>query len=91
MKSSGNGTLNVCVNNLLRTVRGEVPYDRIKGLDARLVDKPMHGDSSELAADAEWVIDTWEPRARLEGLSITPNDAGNGGFTVVANVKEREG
>ena len=33
MKASGNGTPQTCVQNLLKTTRGEVPYERIKGID----------------------------------------------------------
>ena len=33
MLAKGNGDKRVCVNNLLAIVRGEVPYDRIRGLD----------------------------------------------------------
>ena len=32
MKASGNGAPEICVQNLLKTIRGEVPYERIKGL-----------------------------------------------------------
>ena len=31
MKASGNGAPEICVQNLLKTIRGEVPYERIKG------------------------------------------------------------
>ena len=30
MKASGNGAPEICVQNLLKTIRGEVPYERIK-------------------------------------------------------------
>ena len=32
MKASGNGAPEICVQNLLKTIRGEVPYERIKGI-----------------------------------------------------------
>ena len=38
MKASGNGTPQTCVQNLLKTTRGEVPYERIKGIDRSLID-----------------------------------------------------
>ena len=40
MKASGNGAPEICVQNLLKTIRGEVPYERIKGIDRTLIDKP---------------------------------------------------
>ena len=39
MKASGNAAPETCVQNLLKTIRGEVPYDRIKGIDRTLIDK----------------------------------------------------
>ena len=44
MKASGNAAPETCVQNLLKTIRGEVPYERIKGIDhtdknVRLCDK----------------------------------------------------
>ena len=52
MKASGNGSPETCASNLLRIVRGEVPYDRVRGRDGALVDQPNATD--EAVADAEW-------------------------------------
>ena len=41
MKASGNAAPETCVQNLLKTIRGEVPYERIKGIDRTLIDKPL--------------------------------------------------
>lgn len=91
MRASGNGTPAVCANNLLRMVRGEVPFDRVKGLDPRLVDRPLSAVSEELEADAEWLIETYEPRVQLDSISVSQADAVNGGFVTTAKVKEKEG
>ena len=40
MKASGNAAPETCVQNLLKTIRGEVPYERIKGIDRTLIDRP---------------------------------------------------
>lgn len=48
--------------NLLATVRGEVPYDRLRGLNARFVDKPVRDAEDEAARDAEWVLKIYDPR-----------------------------
>ena len=40
MRASGNGSPEVCAANLLRIVRGEVAYDRVRGVDGTLIDKP---------------------------------------------------
>ena len=61
MRASGNGRPEVCAANLLRISRGEVPFDRVRGLDAALIDAPV-SRFSDAAADAEWVLSTYEPR-----------------------------
>ena len=40
MLSKGNSDIAVCVNNLLKTSRGEVPYERLKGVNFSLLDGP---------------------------------------------------
>lgn len=91
MRSSGNGAPKVCANNLLRIVRGEAPYERVKGIDPRIIDKPQPVASSELEADAEWLIETYEPRVQFEGINTAPDNSINGGFIVTANITEKEG
>lgn len=60
MKANGNGRPEVCASNLLKITRGEVAYDRIRGRDGAIIDQPNATD--EAAADAEWVLETYEPR-----------------------------
>lgn len=91
MKASGNGDPGVCANNILCMVRGEVPFERVKGLDPRMIDKPLSSVSAELGADAEWLIETYEPRVQFDGITISQDDAANGGFSVTANVTKKEG
>lgn len=91
MRARGNGDPTVCANNLLRMVRGEVPFDRIKGLDPRLVDRPLTSSRIDLEADAEWLIGTYEPRVELRGVGVAQADTEHGGFTVAANIIEKEG
>ena len=55
MKAKGNGDPAQCVGNLLRLIRGEVPYERLKGLDPRLIDRPSSTAAQDLVADAEWL------------------------------------
>ena len=86
MKESGNGAPDVCANNLLRTFRGEVPFERVKGLNPRLIDKPISDAEVELAEDAEWLIGTYEPRATLNGVSIAQTSAADGGFSITADI-----
>ena len=91
MKAKGNGTPQVCANNLLRLFRGEVPYERVKGLDPRIVDRPLATASAQLRQDADWLIDTYEPRAEIKTLQVASSGATAGGFSVTADIKEKGG
>ena len=89
MRASGNGAPQVCVNNLLQIARGEVPYERVKGLDPRLVDRPITTADLELRQDAEWLVDTYEPRAELKNIAVTQNAVADGGFSVTADIEDK--
>ena len=89
MRASGNGSPDVCVANLLMTFRGEVPYERVKGLDPRLMDKPITAAEPEIKQDAEWLLETYEPRVSVNGITLEPKDTG-GGYIVTADIAENE-
>lgn len=90
MKASGNGTPDVCANNLLRMVRGECPYERVKGIAPHIVDTPVRASIDALEADAQWLIETYEPRAALLSLTVKPNGTADGDFVVAATITEKE-
>ena len=69
MFAEGNSHPARCTVNLLRTIRGEVPYVRTKGIDRTIIDAPAT-ESWRLTTDAEWVIDSFEPRVDLDGTDI---------------------
>ena len=51
MRSSGNGNPAVCADNLTKISRGEIPYDRIRGVKfAELIGDGLM-KSSDLAED----------------------------------------
>lgn len=89
MRASGNGAPDVCAANLLLTFRSEVPYERVKGLDPRLMDKPITTAEPEVKQDAEWLLETYEPRVTVKGITLAPKDTG-GGYTVTADITESE-
>ena len=91
MRATGNGTPQVCANNLLRLFRGEVPYERVKGLDPRIVDSPASVADGRLRQDADWLINTYEPRAEIRSITVSQSDAINGGFAVTADIEVKEG
>ena len=91
MKAKGNGAPEVCVNNLLRLFRGEVPYERVKGLDPRIVDSRVLAADTQLRQDADWLVGTYEPRANIRTISVTQDEALGGAFTVTAEIESEEG
>lgn len=90
MRASGNGNVDLCANNLLRTFRGEVPFERVKGMDPRLIDLPVSSAELEVQQDATWLLETYEPRATVNAIIMSKSDAVNGGFHVTADITEKE-
>lgn len=88
MKAHGNGTPETCAANLLRIVRGEVAFDRVRGIDGALVDQPNTTDDA--AADAEWTLSTYEPRLNISSVENIIENAKTGNFAIVANVERKE-
>lgn len=90
MLSHGNSAPPVCVLNLLRTFRGEVPYVRTKGVDRALIDIPST-ESWRVNVDAEWVVDSYEPRASLDEvlMGADPRDAVAGDLSATAEISPR--
>ena len=82
MLASNNGDPRQCAANLLKITRGENPFDRIKGLDATMTDAP--------SAEAEWVLETYEPRVEIEAAKFTAPDAQLGDFSTLTQIKLRE-
>ena len=90
MRATGNGSADVCVSNLLRTARGEVPFERVKGLDPRVIDRPISEAQGSIRQDAEWLISTYEPRVTVNSINIEQDAGTAAGFIVTADVTERE-
>lgn len=86
MLAKGNGDKKVCVNNLLAIVRGEVPYDRIRGLDGRSIDRPLRMAAEEIEQDATWLLKTYEPRASVLGITVTQDETNDGAYRVSAEI-----
>ena len=86
MKSKNNSNPAICVNNLLQITRGEVPYDRVKGVSIAQIDAPITQSPAEISEDAEWMLGTYEPRVEVEGVEVTPTDAPSGHFALQAMI-----
>lgn len=90
MRAYGNSRPDVCADNLLKITRGEVPFERTKGLDPRLIDRPLSAVEAEIQQDAEWVLETYEPRVEVNAIIVTPSAETVGGFYVTADINEKE-
>lgn len=88
MRASGNGNPKICVQNLLQLLRGENPYERIKGIDPRLIDQPAQSAGPQIQQDAEWLIETYESRVRVNEIRLEPEQNAHGGFIITADVTE---
>lgn len=88
MLATGNGDPRVCVDNLLKTARYDVPYERIKGINTDYIDSPVAAESGDLVADAEWLIETYEPRVSVNKIDLEPD--GSGGFSLIADISINE-
>lgn len=82
MKASGNGEPMQCVANLLRIVRGECPYDRVKGVDPTLIDQPTEISAPLMQAEAKWLIKTYEPRVNADKVDVTAIVSQKGDFAL---------
>ena len=83
MKATGNGA----PEKIHREIRGmEVPYERIKGIDRTLIDKPSETAATDLAADVEFVVETYEPRVQLSDSDLKALTAQAGDFELRASI-----
>lgn len=85
MQASGNGQPVQCVANLIRIVRGECTYDRVKGIDPSFIDQPEPIAKPLLIADAKWLIKTYEPRISIESINLEALIAECGDFAFNVN------
>lgn len=87
MRASGNGNKYRCVENLLAIVRGEVPYDRLRGMNPRLIDRPAPEVEGDIVRDATWLVETYEPRAALSSVTVENSGAQDGRFAIRADIE----
>jgi len=90
MKSIGNGSPEQCAYNLLRISRGEVPYERLKGLSTATIDAPAAMATTDVEADAEWVVETYEPRVDVNSINLSASDISGGDFSIAADITVRK-
>lgn len=88
MKSSGNGTPEQCVANLISLYQYEVPYARLKGMPTDVVDKSTNEARSKIKNHVDWLIRTYEPRVTVNSIDTSFDD--NGLITVTPDITVNE-
>lgn len=80
MLKSGNADPARCVENLIKTVKGEVPYVREKGLPRESVDRPISTGQMPFKADVRRLIDEYDPRVNTAEIDLTDIGTAQGNF-----------
>lgn len=91
MKSKGNGDPLQCGKNLFSIHRGEVPYDRLRGVNGSVIDLPANRVEGKIKEDIQWTVQRWEPRLSLESLTQSATDSIQGDFQEQITLKKKEG
>lgn len=72
--------------NLLMLCKGEVPYDRMRGIHPGLFDMNLAQAESVITQEVVRVL-AWEPDVRVSGVRILPEtDGKDGRFIIEADV-----
>ena len=88
MQAHGTGTPERWPAIRMRPSPGPVPYDRVRGRDGALSDQPNATD--EAVADAEWVLETFEPRVNIKDIQISPEAGNPGNFNTYVDIERKE-
>lgn len=85
---SAKGSARVLQNvyNLLNTYKYEVAYDRLIGLDAGIIDKPMSQVGGLLTAQIIEQVERFEPRAKISDVEILGQGMGDVSIKVVVEI-----
>lgn len=76
MKASGNGNVAQCVANLIATYQGEVPYQKLKGMDPSVIDENLITSEPKIKNHATWLIENYEERATVNDINVNINESG---------------
>ena len=88
MLTSGNTKPETCAANLLKITRYEVPYERIKGLPAHMIDKPADEASVLFVEAATWNLETYEPRLSRSAV-VTMSNANTSEASVMIEIRRK--
>lgn len=89
MRSSENSDIVVCVNNLLRTFKSEVPYARNMGISHEVLDMPSSEAEQMLIEEGTNAIETYEPRVSSNQIALDVYNQ-NGALTYTVSITESD-
>ena len=85
--ASGDERIIQNVLNIIRTHRYEVAYDRTRGINPTVLDKPLETAVMLYTAEIYRVVELYEPRAAVGKVEFTGVDTdGNMQFRVVLDI-----
>lgn len=90
MLGSKNGDPRLCAENLLKIRRGEVAYDRIRGIDTAIIDTSPEGGVLSLRQDVDFMLPLYEPRVEVSDVELNQDAIESGEFAVTAVIKPKE-
>lgn len=91
MLSQGNGNAEVTSQNLIKIIRGEVSYDRIRGIDVSYIDRPVEIVKDDVENDVIETLEDYEPRVDVQDVNL--EQTSDGSFKInleVTKVEEQE-
>ena len=62
----------------------------MRGQSPETYERPSASARYDAIAEAEWVLDTYEPRVEVEGIDFEAPDAQGGDFSTITQIKLRE-
>ena len=74
--------------NLLMTHMGDVPYDRLRGLDQSIFDLPIRAMREALLPELDRVM-LWEPDAEVEDANCTLDENGKAIIEVTLSINTK--
>ncbi len=86
MRMKGNGNPVVCAKNLMSMTIGECPFDRLRGRDPAMLDRPM--GEQQAVRNARMVMEMYEPRLDAKVIKAHYTDR-HGNFEILMDVEER--
>ncbi len=86
MRAHNNGNPLVCAKNLMNMTTYECPFDRLRGRDPGMLDRPL--GEAQAVQNAKMILEIYEPRIEPEIISGGYVNA-KGDYEVIFNMTDR--